>query len=123
MPGEQTEVAEGSTPSARSRDTNTRLPRLLLILCPSQPIMPACTCELCLVSECHASPKPLCANVFAGHSACLLFSSPQVRFLPGVRCDVSRHRNGSEPALGSELSPFWAFWRARGLVVPGGVEG
>src|ERR1700722_2255665 len=43
--------------------------------------------------------------------------------LPGALCDVSRHRNSSEPALGSELFPFGAFGGAGGLVVLGGVEG
>ena len=38
-------------------------------------------------------------------------------------CDVSGHRNSSEPTLGSELFPFGAFGHSGGLVVPGGVEG
>ena len=47
----------------------------------------------------------------------------QVRILPGHCCEVSGHRNSSEPALGSELFPFGAFGCSCWLVVLDGVEG
>lgn len=44
VPGQQTQP-DGRRFDARARscDTSTRLPRLFDILCPSQPIIPACT--------------------------------------------------------------------------------
>jgi hypothetical protein len=47
----------------------------------------------------------------------------QVRILSPLPCDVSRHRNSPEPALGSGFFPFGAFGGAGGLVILCGVQG
>ena len=52
-----------------------------------------------------------------------LFGSPETQqHCPRYVCEVARHSNSSEPALGAELLPCGAFGGAGGLVVPGGVD-
>ena len=60
--------------------------------------------------------------------SCLGVKGSRVQIPPSRLCDVSRHRNGPEPALGFGVfccgaAPGGAFGCAGGLVVAGGVEG